>query len=162
MNLIHIVGRKNHGKTTLVTALLEEFRRREIRVGSIKHSPHVHELDTPGKDSHRHRLAGASPVAVVTSELLGIYIPRTDGDFLTALAPLFAPCRLVLVEGFVDGPGKKIEVWRAERQTTPLALEHDDIVAVVSDDHPDVPVPVWLRKDVSAIADRILELAQFE
>ncbi|RMF93102.1 MAG: molybdopterin-guanine dinucleotide biosynthesis protein B [Planctomycetota bacterium] len=159
MKLIHIVGRKNHGKTTLVTALLEEFRRRGIRVGSIKHSPHVHELDTPGKDSHRHRLAGASPVAVVTSDLLGVYIPRTGDEFLNLLAPLFAPCRLVLVEGFVDGPGKKIEVWRAERQTTPLALEHDDIAAVVSDDQPDVTVPVWPRSDVTALVDRILDLA---
>ena len=55
---IHVVGRRNHGKTTLLVELVEELCRRGLRVGTLKHSSHTHELDTPGKDSHRHRLAG--------------------------------------------------------------------------------------------------------
>jgi len=67
---IHIVGRKNHGKTTLMVDLIEEFTRRGLRVGSMKHSIHVHELDQPGKDSYRHRHAGADPSAVVTRDMV--------------------------------------------------------------------------------------------
>ena len=60
MNRIHIVGRKNHGKTTLIVEVLAEFHRRGIRVGAIKHSAHRRELDPPGKDSYRHREAEQS------------------------------------------------------------------------------------------------------
>ena len=85
MQTIHIVGRQNHGKTTLIVELIEEFRRRGLRVGTFKHSAHAHELDTPGKDSHRHRLAGAEPVAGITAELIGVFPPRAAGDFLLSL-----------------------------------------------------------------------------
>ncbi len=82
MKTIHLVGRQNHGKTTLLVELIEELTRRGIRVGTIKHTSHVHELDTPGKDSFRHRQAGADPVAVVSKDLIGVYLPRESGaDF---------------------------------------------------------------------------------
>jgi molybdopterin-guanine dinucleotide biosynthesis protein MobB len=57
---LHIIGGKNHGKTMLVVELVQEFARRGIPVGTIKHTHHHHEVDVPGKDSHRHRLAGAA------------------------------------------------------------------------------------------------------
>lgn len=159
MNLVHIVGRKNHGKTTLIVELLAEFSRRGIPVGSIKHSPHVHELDTIGKDSYRHRIAGAAPVAVITAGLVGVYLPNDGQSVLAKLTPLFDSCRLVLVEGYVDGPGRKIEVWRAAQETPPLAHEYPDVAAVVSDDCPTVDVPVWPRRDIAAVAEKILQFA---
>ena len=60
MKRVHILGRKNHGKTTLVVELVEYLTARGMHVGTIKHTHHAHELDTPGKDSHRHGEAGAS------------------------------------------------------------------------------------------------------
>ncbi len=88
MRLIHIVGRRNHGKTTLIVDLVEEYARRGIAVGTIKHSSHAHELDTPGKDSYRHRQAGAAAAAVITAELLGVWLPRRAGaDPYAAVAP---------------------------------------------------------------------------
>ncbi len=160
-NRLHIIGRKNHGKTTLVLDLIRELTRRGLRVGTIKHSSHVHELDTPGKDSFRQRHAGAAPAAIVTSDLIGLYVPRdAQTDFYGLLTPMFGDCDLVLVEGHLEARGLKIEVWRATAGSSCLALEHDDIAAVVTDDPLEVSVPVWPRSDIAGLADRVLELTK--
>ncbi|RJO65787.1 MAG: molybdopterin-guanine dinucleotide biosynthesis protein B [Myxococcales bacterium] len=156
-SLVHIVGKKNHGKTTLIEELIAEFVRRGMRIGTIKHSSHRHELDAPGKDSHRHRQAGGSPAAVVTPETIGVFLPRAaDKDFYGVLSPLYAACDLILVEGDIDGPGLKIEVWRRGLDTVPYAAEGRDIHAVVTDDPVEVRAPRWSRRDVAALADKIL------
>ncbi len=161
MKPIHIVGRQNHGKTTLVVELVEELTRRGVRPGTIKHSSHSHELDTPGKDSFRHRQAGATPAAIISKDLIGVYLPRADGvDFYDCLAGMFAGCDLVLVEGQLDGPGKKIEVWRESVGGSPLAGERGDIAAVVSDDSLSLDVPVWARSNLVGLADRVLVLLE--
>ncbi len=160
-NYVHIVGRKNHGKTTLVVDLVAEFCRRDVRVGTIKHSHHQHDLDTPGKDSYLHRHAGANPAAIVTADTLGVFLRREPrADFYAPLAPWFADCDLVLVEGDIEASGLKIEVWRAAAGAPCLASERPDIAAVVSDDALAVAVPVWPRSDVAGLADRILALAR--
>ena len=159
MKRIHVVGRKNHGKTTLIVELIEEFTRRGLRVGSIKHTSHVHELDTPGKDSHRQRTAGADPAAVVTQDTVGVYLTRlADDSFYDRLAPLYGDCDLVLVEGHLDSDAVKIEVWRAEPGGPCLAAGRNDVAALVTDDPATVDVPVWPRSDVSNLADKLLLL----
>lgn len=161
MRRIHIIGRRNHGKTTLIVDLLGEFRRRGIRAGSIKHSSHRHELDPPGKDSYRHREAGANPAGIISRNLAAVFIPCSPGDDCYArLDPVFADCELVLVEGDIEAVGTKIEVWRAAIGATCLAAERDDIQAIVSDDRPEVAVPVWPRADLGLLADRLLALAR--
>ena len=157
MNWIHIVGRQNHGKTTLLVELIGELSGRGFRVGTVKHSSHVHELDTPGKDSFRHREAGANPAAIVTKDLIGVYMPRDpNADFYDRLAPMFTGCDLVLVEGDLQGPGLKIEVFRAAVGGDCLALTHPEIQAVVTDDPLEVSVPVLPRSDVPSVADYVL------
>lgn len=160
MNRIHIVGRKNHGKTTLIVELLHELRGRGVRVGSIKHSSHAHELDTPGKDSHRHRQAGAEPASIVTPESIGVFLPRPTMSVYDLLEPLYTNCELVVVEGHIEAAGNKVEVWRAAMGTPCLATEHADILAVISDDQPPVSVPVWPRGDITRLGDHILALCQ--
>lgn len=161
MRRIHIVGRRNHGKTALIVDLLGEFRRRGIRVGSIKHSAHRHELDPPGKDSYRHREAGADPAGIISRNLMAVFVPRSaDDNCYDRLAPLFADCELVLVEGDIEATGTKIEVWRAAMGTTCLVGEHCDIRAIVSDDQPEANVQVWPRSDLGLLADRLLALAR--
>jgi molybdopterin-guanine dinucleotide biosynthesis adapter protein len=158
---IHIVGRKNHGKTTLVVDLVQEFCRRGIRVGTMKHSQHAHELDTPGKDSHRHRQAGGNPAAILTRDSIGIFLHRKDGDdCYERLAPLFADCELVLVEGDIEAGGVNVEVWRQAMEAPCLAAERGDIAAVVTDGRPDITVPAWPRSDVGRLADLVLGLAR--
>lgn len=160
MNRIHIVGRKNNGKTTLIVELVQEFCRRGIRVGTIKHSPHLHELDHPGKDSHRHRSAGGQPAAIITRDTVGLFLPRTGRNEYERLEPLFADCDIVLVEGNIDAQGIKIEVWRAALGSTCLAEDREDIFAVVSDDQPDISVAVWARSNVTQLADDIHALTR--
>ncbi len=69
MKRLHVIGGKNHGKTTLVVDLIAELTSRGFRVGSIKHTHHEHELDIPGKDSHRHRSAGACKAAILSRSM---------------------------------------------------------------------------------------------
>ena len=162
MKFIHIIGRKNSGKTTLVVALIEYFTSQGIRVGSVKHTHHRHELDVPGKDSFRHREAGASPVAILSPGMTAVFRPNPSGDAGDGYAwiePLFAGCELVLVEGNSATTSSKIEVWRAAVGNEPMANEDAAILAVISDDEPNVKQPVWPRSDLAMIANRISGIA---
>jgi len=163
MKRLHIVGRKNHGKTALTVDLARALTARGLTVGTIKHSAHLHELDTPGKDSERHRAAGARPAAIVTPDTIAIFIPRReDVDPYAMLQALYRKCDIVLVEGDHQAAVAKIEVWRAELDTEPLAVHQEDILAVVTDDPLALSVPRWPRSDVDAVADRVLKFVERE
>ncbi|MBN2498746.1 MAG: molybdopterin-guanine dinucleotide biosynthesis protein B [Deltaproteobacteria bacterium] len=162
MRLLCLIGRAGSGKTTLVCELLEALRERGLEVGSIKHSPHEHELDRRGKDSFLHRQAGARPAGVWTPRLAAVFVPlEGEGDGREAfdrLAPLYADCDLVLVEGHQDAPGCKLEVYRRAVGEPPLAASRDDIQAVISDDEVEgVRVPVWPRSDIDGLCERLLD-----
>ena len=167
MNRLHILGRKNHGKTTLLVELTEHLTARGWRVGTIKHTHHAHELDTPGKDSHRHREAGAAVSAILSRSMNAVFWPprpeeQERGDRYAAFAPHFADCDLVLVEGDTMCDGVKIEVWRAAVGSEPMALSDPKIRTVVTDDDVGVPVPTVPRQEIAAIAARVLKLAGIE
>ena len=160
MKVLHIVGRKNHGKTALVTELVRAFCQRGLRVGTVKHCAHGHEIDTPGKDSYLHRHAGASCVAVLTPDLVALFQARESTDAPYAqLRSSFRHCDLVLIEGNIDGPGPKFEVWRQAVGTPPLASERQDILGIVTDDPVDSDLPVWPRQDVPALSGHVLARA---
>ncbi len=163
MKRVHIVGRKNSGKTTLVEDLIRHFAAQGLRVGTIKHTHHQHELDVPGKDSHRHREAGAAVVGILSPRMTAVFRPHDVGpdtaDRYAAMAPLFADCDLVLVEGHLALPGAKLEVWRAGVDQDPLALEHADIVAVITDDPCPAKVPIVPRHNLNRVATEVLRLA---
>ncbi len=161
MNRLHILGRKNHGKTTLLVALVEELTRRGLKVGAIKHTHHSHELDTPGKDSHRHRMAGAAVAGILSRDLTAIFQPVHRDTVADPYAPFpasMADCDLVLVEGDTQATAPKIEVWRAEIGGTPLAKMDEGILAVVSDDPVECVQPIWPRGDIFALADQVRAL----
>ena len=160
MILIHIVGRKNNGKTTLIVELLNELKNRGLRVGTMKHSGHVHELDKPGKDSFQHREAGGNPAVVATKNQVAVFLPRApEEDPFKNVTSLFEKTDLVLVEGYIMGPGIKVEVWRKEKGNTPLIFERNDIKAVITEDDIDTDFPVWPRNEINEIADNICSLA---
>jgi len=73
---VHFIGRQNHGKTTLIVDLVAALATRGLRVGTIKHTGHAHAVDVPGKDSDRHRQAGASPAAFVTPRDVAVFSAR--------------------------------------------------------------------------------------
>jgi molybdopterin-guanine dinucleotide biosynthesis protein B len=149
---VHIVGRKNHGKTTLVVELIGELSNRGWRVGAVKHSPHEHPPDRPGSDSFRLGRAGALPAAFVASGGVGVFFPREEGrSYWDQIATNFTDCDIVLVEGDVDADAVKLEVWRASVGTQPLAAERTDITAMVSDDPADLSLPVFSRSDLTQV-----------
>lgn len=160
-NRIHIIGRKNSGKTTLIVELVQHLTARGLRVGTIKHTHHDHELDTPGKDSHRHRSAGAVMVGIMAPDMNAIFWPQTDGqgDRYQRMLTMYDECDIVLVEGHASGRGVKVEVWREETQTLPIACTDASVVALVSDDQPDVAIPCWSRSAISRLVDRFVALA---
>ncbi|MBI1213294.1 MAG: molybdopterin-guanine dinucleotide biosynthesis protein B [Alphaproteobacteria bacterium] len=129
-----VVGWKNSGKTTLIVSLLQEFRKRGLRVSTIKHAHHAFDIDRPGKDSHRHREAGAAEVLVMSSNRWALMHENCDGEetALDELVGHLAHCDLVLVEGFKADRHPKIET--AWANATGLIAESDPtVLAVVTD-----------------------------
>jgi len=164
MQRVHIIGGKNHGKTQLIVELVQELSRRGLRVGTIKHTHHQHELDTPGKDSHRHRAAGAAAVGILSPTLSAVFLPvdphlPRPADRYAQLAPVLADCDLVLVEGDTQAAAPRIEVWRAALGTPPLAGRDPAILAVVTDDPLEIATQVRARSNLPQLASWILEAA---
>ena len=160
MKRLHIVGGKNHGKTTLIVELVQELSRRGLFVGTIKHTHHHHELDVPGKDSYQHRMAGACAVGILSPAMSAVFLPvdqaaSDDEDRYAALARIFQECRLVLVEGDSQTTAPKIEVWRSSLGTPPLATRDKSIMALVTDDTPPSVKFVLHRADIGRLADWI-------
>lgn len=161
MKRLHVIGRKNHGKTTLVTELLAEYARQGLRVGAVKHTHHDHELDVPGKDSYRHRQAGAAVVGVLSRSMSALFFPSPEpsqaDDRYAVLSPAFHDCDLVLVEGDTQANAPKIEVWRSAQGTPPIASDDPTVLALVTDDSSPLAVPTLPRKDVPGLASWILQ-----
>lgn len=169
MKRLHIVGGKNHGKTTLVVELVRALTEQGLRIGTIKHTHHHHELDTPGKDSHRHREAGADVVGICSRSMNAVFWPpatERNGDTDEAerkylkFAPAFEGCDLVLVEGDSKTEAIKLEVWRGEVGTNPMAKTDPSILAVISDDPPPehLQTPFWPRSNMAVLIGNILSL----
>ncbi len=130
---VQIIGHPGTGKTTLVVDLVRELTKKHIRVGTIKHSAHSHELDKPGKDSFRHRNAGAVPAAMITQTMAAVYLPRfqdlTPDDLVERY---FSDCDIVLIEGWISGPHKKIEIIGKSCERPPLFLQVPGVTALAA------------------------------
>jgi molybdopterin-guanine dinucleotide biosynthesis adapter protein len=159
VRIFGLAGWSGSGKTTLMTALIPEFVGRGITVSTIKHAHHAFDVDQPGKDSWRHRQAGASEVMVVSErrwalmhELRGAPEPGLD-----ELVPRVTPVDLLLVEGFKHHSHPKIEIYRPSLGKPPLHPDDPYVVAVASDEElPGLTLPRLPLGDPAAIADFIL------
>lgn len=164
---IHVVGTINSGKTTLVVELVTALVQQGLRVATIKHTHHDHELDVPGKDSHRHREAGAEAVGIMAPGMAAVFSeqdPEQDvTDRLQALVDRMPPCDLIVVEGGQFIRGDKIEVWRREAAESPLAQNDKSIHALISCDKVSEFVrPIWQRDYLNAIVDGVPAIAGIE
>ena len=139
VNVLGIVGWSGSGKTTLTVALLPLLRGFGLTVSTIKHAHHGFDMDRPGKDSHRHRLAGAHEVLVASSRRWAL-LHEVEGPEpeLEDLLARMDRVDLVLVEGFKSHPGPKLEVWRLSLGKPPLWDIEPGVVAVASDSTADV------------------------
>jgi molybdopterin-guanine dinucleotide biosynthesis protein B len=155
-----ITGWKNSGKTTLTERLVATLVRRGLRISTVKHAHHDFDIDKPGTDSHRHRLAGASEVAIVSGRRYAIMHElrdETEPDLGVILAGL-SPCDLVLVEGYKREAHPKIEARRLGAANVERLAPADPTILAVAADHPQAgeTLPVFDLDDVEAIADFIL------
>ena len=151
-------GWSGSGKTTLIEKLIPLFVKRGIRVSLIKHAHHSFDVDVPGKDSFRHRHAGATEVLVTSSrrwvlmhELRGEKEPSFDDQ-----VKHLSPCDLLIVEGFKFAPIPKLEVWRAETGEGLLHPNDPHIVAVATDANVETKLPLLELNDAEAIASFII------
>ncbi len=158
MKLYGVVGWKNAGKTTLVERLVAEIAGRGFTVSTLKHTHHGVDLDRPGKDSYRHRAAGAHQTVLASSarwalmtELRGAPEPALE-DLIARLDPV----DLVLVEGWKRDRHPKIEAWRAATGQPLIARDDPTIRAVASNDAPAAAQPVIGLDDIPEIADFLL------
>jgi molybdopterin-guanine dinucleotide biosynthesis adapter protein len=159
-NIIGITGWKNSGKTTLTEKLVAELVKRGFRIATIKHAHHEFDIDHEGRDSYRHRKAGASEVAIVSSRRWAL-IHELEGENEPPLQEVLArlsPCDLVIVEGYKREGHKKIEVRRKDaKDTEPLAQTDNSIIAIASDTRiTETALPIFNVDDAAAIADFIV------
>ena len=157
MRVYGVIGWKNSGKTNLMERLVAEISGRGFSVSTVKHVHHAVDLDHPGKDTFRHRQAGAREVVLASADRLAIMVEhRGPEPELPAVLARLAPVDLVLVEGYKRDAHPKIEVWRAETGH-PLIQPGDPLVrAVATDAELSLPVPVLDLNDTGAVADFIL------
>lgn len=135
MKAIGVAGWSGAGKTTLIEQLIPWLTARGLRVSVVKHAHHRFDIDRPGKDSWRHREAGASEVLITSAgrwALLHELRDEAEPTLATQLARL-APCDLVLVEGYRDADLPKLEVHRPAVGQRLLAPSDPAVVAVATD-----------------------------
>ena len=164
MKVIGLAGWSGAGKTTLLVKLIPAMRARGVSVSTIKHAHHDFDVDKPGKDSHRHREAGADEVLVASARRWALMHEVRDGrdeppDLLDLLDHL-SPVDLVIVEGFRRGALAKLEVHQVANAKPFLYPDDPDVVALASDAPPPFGrLPRVHLDDVEAIAALVLAQA---
>ncbi len=159
MRIYGIVGWKNAGKTGLVERLVTEITSRGFTVSTLKHAHHSFDVDQPGRDSHRHRMAGATEVLLSSRTRWALMHENRASDEAT-LAQLLAhiePVDLVLIEGFKRDTHPKLEACRTETGNQLIAKDDSNVKAVASDVAlTGLTIPVFDLNDTTAVADFIL------
>lgn len=157
MRVYGVIGWKNSGKTSLMERLVSEITGRGFSVSTVKHVHHTVDLDQPGKDTYRHRAAGAREVVLASADRLAIMVEHRgpEPELPTVLARM-APVDLILVEGYKRDAHPKVEVWREETGHPLIQLGDPLVRAVATDAALALPVPVLDLNDTRAVADFIL------
>jgi molybdopterin-guanine dinucleotide biosynthesis protein B len=152
--VISIVGKSKSGKTTLIEKLIPELKKRGYRVGTIKHASHNFDMDKKGKDSWRHKAAGADTVIVASRERI---VMVKDENFvkLENIEKYFDDVDLVITEGFKKENKPKIEVYRSPKNQKPLCDDDNTFIAMVTDTDIRVNVPTFGPEEIEALSDLI-------
>src|SRR5438105_11981456 len=162
MRIIGLAGWSGSGKTTLLAKVIPRIVARGLEVSTLKHAHHGFDVDQPGKDSHTHRMVGATEVLVGSAKRWAlVHELRAEAEpRLPVLLTKLSPVDLVLVEGYKREPHPKLEIYRAAVGKPLLHPEDTAIVAVASDTPlPSAQIPVIDLDDVERIADILLKRA---
>lgn len=155
--IVAVVGLSDSGKTSLVVGLIPELRRLGLRVGTIKHHPHDIDVDLPGKDTWKHRRAGADGAILSTPSSFAVIRNADHDQSPVELAGFLSDMDLVLAEGYKSAPLPKIEVHRADLGRSPCCLEDPFLLALVAEtDVPGSAVPRFHPGDAPGLAGFLL------
>jgi molybdopterin-guanine dinucleotide biosynthesis protein B len=154
--IVSIVGRSNTGKTTLIEKLIPELRRRGYRVATIKHNIHGFDIDHEGKDSWRHKEAGARLTVIASPHRIAVIEDVSKDYELSELRDRYIrDVDIILSEGFKGNPHPKIEVVRSGMKHDPICSAEDNLMAVASDEPVDRGVPCLDIDDIQGVANLI-------
>lgn len=157
MRVYGVIGWKNSGKTSLMERLVADITARGFSVSTVKHVHHDVDLDQPGKDTFRHRQAGAREVVLASKDRYALMVEhRGPEPDLSAVLSRMAPVDLILVEGYKRDTHRKVEVWRRETGHDLIQTTDPLVRAVATDEDITLPVPVLNLNDTRAVADFIL------
>ncbi len=156
--IVSVVGKSKSGKTTLLEGLIRELSRRGYRLATIKHDVHGFEIDREGKDSWRHKQAGARMTIISSPRKLALIADVKQDHEITELRDRYIrDVDLILTEGYKGNPHPKIEVHRRELHRELLCRREDNLLALASDEPLEVGVRCFTLDDAPGIADLIEE-----
>lgn len=158
MKIYGVIGWKNSGKTTLIERLVADIVSRGFSVSTIKHAHHTFDVDQSGKDSYRHRVAGASEVLLTSSKRFALMHEIRDfkEPLLASLLIKLAPVDVVLVEGYKSDNHPKIEAHRRETGKPLIATKDKTVRAIATNAKLDFDLPVFGLDDTQEITEFIL------
>lgn len=156
--LVCIVGASDSGKTTFLEKLIPLIRDRGYRVGTIKHDAHGFDMDREGKDTWRHRAAGAQTIAISSPvQVASIRSTSHELNLEEVVARYFWQEDLILTEGYKRSNYPKIEIFRSAIESKPICGPEDHLIAIVTDDETSLEAPSYRFDEVSKVADLIEE-----
>ena len=154
--IVSIVGKSNSGKTTLVEKLIPELVKRGYRVATIKHNVHGFEIDHEGKDSWRHKKAGARTMVIASARRIALIEDIDHDHALDEIRDKYIKdADIILAEGYKGNPFPKIEVFRSELKRDLLCNKEYNLLAVASDIKLDIGVPCFDINDAQSLVDLI-------
>lgn len=152
--IVSFVGHSGSGKTTFIEKLIPVLTRSGIKVAIIKHDVHGFEMDKPGKDTWRHKQAGAVATIISSSSKIGLVMDADHDHQPEELAPFLVSADLIITEGYKRGGYPKIEVFRpqATGDEHPLCIDDPKSIAIISDDAFSTDLPVYGTHAFDAVA----------
>ena len=155
--VVSVVGYSGSGKTTLLEKLISELTQRGYAVGTIKHDVHGFEMDKPGKDSWRHKKAGASATIISSPFQIGMVRDVEHDHSPEELMALIPDMDIILTEGYKKENLPKLEVFRSKVHKSPLFKGDKNLLALISDDPIDLGVPRFSLGDGPKLADFLIK-----
>jgi molybdopterin-guanine dinucleotide biosynthesis adapter protein len=153
--VVSIVGKSDSGKTTLLCGIIQELKKRNYKIATIKHDVHGFDIDKPGKDTWKHAQAGADTVVISSPRKIAQIEQVSEELSLDQVISRIKNVDLILTEGYKRNNKPKIEIFRSTVHDHPLCTLEDNLLAVASDIDPDLGVPVFSTDDYTGIADLI-------
>ncbi|MDD5711556.1 MAG: molybdopterin-guanine dinucleotide biosynthesis protein B, partial [Smithellaceae bacterium] len=151
--IVSIVGKSKSGKTTLIEKIIPELVKKGWRVATIKHSTHNFEVDQEGKDSWRHRKAGARTTVVSSDRKLAVVADAPKDYSIAELSELYIrDVDIIITEGFKKNPHPKIEIYRRELKRGLISSKEDNLIALAGDHFLEAGVPFFDLNDATGIA----------